>query len=63
MNRSISTQLSALGLAVFVTVSLMGGIQHLASTPAPADSMAQAALPQGSVAQVVVITGQRMARS
>jgi hypothetical protein len=66
MNRSLSTQLSALGLAAFVTLSLMGGIQHLATITTPADTMAQAApasavsTADAAAAQVVVITGKRM---
>lgn len=52
MNTRIGTQLSAFGLAALATLSLMGGIQHLATGPVAADTMAASSVaPTAQVAQ------------
>lgn len=57
MTRRIATQVTALGLAVIATLTLMSGIHQLA---APAD--VHEALAGAAPVQVVVVTGKRMPR-
>ena len=59
MNHSLSTQATAFGLAALVTLSLLAGIEQLATTPTAADSLAGTDTP----AQVVVVTARRLPRS
>lgn len=59
MNRRIATQATALGLAVIATLTLMSGIHQLAAPAAAQDALAGAAK---APAQVVVITGKRIAQ-
>lgn len=51
----IAQQASALGLAAIASLCMLGAVDHLFSTPAAADSLAQSV-----PAQVVVVTGQRI---
>jgi hypothetical protein len=60
MNRTLSTQATAFGLAALVTFSLLIGIQQLAAPVAgSADVLAERAAPSAPV-QVVVITAKRV---
>lgn len=58
MNRSTRTQATAFGLAALLTVTLLAGIDQLASSPAPEALLARV---QGDAAalQVVVVTARR----
>ena len=58
MNRSTRTQATAVGLAALLTVTLLAGIDQLASSPAPEALLARV---QGDAAalQVVVLTARR----
>lgn len=58
MNRNATTQVTALGLAALVTLTLLAGIEQLAVAPAHEATLAQQAAP----VQVVVVTGQRVPR-
>ncbi len=58
MNTSITTRSTALGLAAAVTLTLLLGINHLATVPA--DTSHQMAKADPAVQQVVIV-GKRLA--
>ncbi len=55
---SFSTQAAAFALAAVTTLGVMASIDNLATTPAPAQAMAQSGASTAST-QVVVVTGKR----
>jgi len=57
MTRRFATQATALGLAIVTTLTLMSGIHQLAAPANGEDTLARTA-----PAQVVVITGKRIAQ-
>lgn len=59
MNHSLSTHATTFGLTALVTLTMLAGIDQLATTPGSADSLASADTP----AQVVVVTARRLPRS
>lgn len=59
MTRRFATQAAALGLAVITTLTLMSGIHQLAAPAAAQDALAGTGQ---APAQVVVITGKRIAQ-
>lgn len=69
MTRRLATQATALGLAVITTLTLMSGIHQLAAPAAVQDTLAAPATVHDTLAgtgqpaaQVVVITGKRIAQ-
>ncbi|WP_326541085.1 hypothetical protein [Pseudorhodoferax sp.] len=58
MNTSLTTRSTAFGLAAAVTLTLLLGIQHLATAPADASLLMAKAQP---AVQQVVIVGKRLA--
>jgi hypothetical protein len=58
MTRRFAAQATALGLAIVTTLTLMSGIHQLATPAAGHDTLARTA----PAAQVVVITGKRIAQ-
>ncbi len=61
MTRRFATQATALGLALVTTLTLMSGIHQLAAPATGHDTLAHTA-PASAPAQVVVITGKRIAQ-
>ena len=59
MTRRIAPQVTALGLAIVTTLTLMSGIHQLAVPAAGHDTLARTA---PAPAQVVVVTGKRLAQ-
>lgn len=59
MNLALSTRATALGLAALVTFTLMGSIEQIATSPAPAPQIARIEGP-ASAPQVIEITGKRL---
>lgn len=59
MTRRFAAQATALGLAIVTTLTLMSGIHQLAAPDAGHDTLARTA---PAPAQVVVITGKRIAQ-
>jgi hypothetical protein len=43
MNQDLSTRFAAFGLATLLTLAMLGGVDHLATSDAPPDLMAKAA--------------------
>jgi hypothetical protein len=59
MFTTTARQITALGLAAFATLAVLGSIDRLATEPSP---QAQLAAASQAPTQVVVITGKRLPR-
>ena len=60
MNMQSTTRATALGLAIMLTLGILGSINLLATSPAP-DALVAAI--DGPASQTIVIEGKRLARS
>ena len=62
MFTTTARQITALGLAGFATLALLGSIDHLATEPSPQTAQALLAAAHQAPMQVVVVTGKRLPR-